>query len=69
MLAYMAPTRHAAGGCLIHPAEQAVAKSEPRVMTGGAALQVDASAIRDLQDASQIDGYTLPKLYRSAGRF
>ncbi len=41
---------------------------QPRATTGGAALQVDASAIRDLQDASQIEGYALPKLYRSAGK-
>ena len=42
---------------------------QPKAMTGGAALQVDASAIRDLQDASHIEGYMLPKLYRTAGRF
>ena len=52
----------------MHPVEQASANLEPRAMTGGSALQVDASAIRDLQDASKIDGYTLPKLYRSVGQ-
>eukprot|EP00891_Asterochloris_glomerata_P009083 jgi/Astpho2/9083/gw1.00133.293.1_t len=39
-------------------------KAIKRFIVSGAALQVDASAIRDLQDASQIEGYALPKLYR-----
>lgn len=29
---------------------------------------VDASAIRDIQDACVYDGYALPKIYRKVGR-